>query len=459
MQANRIQTGGMRTFFLVWFGQLISRVGSELTWFALGVWIYEQTGSVTLFSVGLLSYVLPRVLISPIIGPLIDRWDRRWIMILSDAGAGVTTLILWLLAASGGLQVWHIYVMSVFNSIFNTIQWPAYSASTTMLVPKKQLGRAGGMVQIGRAVAELIAPAVAGAIYLTSGLKLVVLIDFATFAFAVTTLMLVRFPKPEITPAGEEARGTYLQESLYGWKYIANRVGLFSLLVYFAILNFLVAMFNPLLIPMMLEIGDADQVGIVLSVFGGGLLAGTLVMSAWGGPKRRVLGIIVPAGISGIALVLVGIKPSLLLIAIFGAIYLFLLPIVNASNQALWQTKVQPDVQGRVFASRSMLIQSTMPLGILIAGPLADRVFEPLLAEGGLLAASIGQFFGVGNGRGTGLLFALLGILVSLFSLGAYLYPKIRNLEDDIPDAIADGGIMAPTLGEISEVTEFDMHE
>ena len=152
---------GMRTFMIIWSGQLVSTIGSGLTSFALGVWIYQETGSTTLFALNLLAYTLPNLLLSPIAGALADRWDRRLLMILSDTGAGISTLIIAILAFTQNLEIWHIYLATAFNAGFSTFQWPAYSAATTLLVPKNQLGRAGGMLQVGEAVSQLITPAIA----------------------------------------------------------------------------------------------------------------------------------------------------------------------------------------------------------------------------------------------------------------------------------------------------------
>jgi len=231
---QRTAAGGLRIFSVIWSGQLVSTIGSGLTGFALGVWIYEQTGSVTLFALNMLAFALPNLLVAPLAGALADRWDRRIVMILSDSGAGLSTLAIALLMLTNQLEIWHIYVATAFSSAFSTFQWPAYSAATTLLVPKQHLGRAGGMTQIGEAASQLISPILAGALYVTAGLESIILIDFATFAFAIFTLLLVRFPRPETTAEGEAGKGSLLQEALYGWKYITVRAGLLGLLLYFA---------------------------------------------------------------------------------------------------------------------------------------------------------------------------------------------------------------------------------
>ncbi len=429
---------GMRTFIIVWAGQFVSIIGSGLTGFALGVWIYQETGSTTLFAINLLAYAVPSLVLSPIAGALVDRWDRRLLMILSDTGAGISTLMIAILAFTHHLEVWHIYLATAINSGCSTFQWPAYSAATTLLVPKDQLGRAAGMVQIGEAVSQLIAPAIAGAMLVATGLQGVILVDFITFLCAISTLAFVRFPKPAVTAEGEAGRGSIWQEAGYGWRYITARPGLLGLLVVFALSNFLFGLMSPLFPPMILEIADARVLGVLSSLMGAGMLVGTLVMSAWGGPKRRVHGVLAGMAVMGGFIMLFGIRPWIPLMAVAGFGAMLMSPIVNASSQALWQSKVAVDVQGRVFAVRRMIAWSVMPLAYVLAGPLADNVFNPLLVEGGALADSlIGLIFGVGAGRGIGLLIAVIGLLSIVVSLSGYLYPRTRLVEDELPDAVS----------------------
>ncbi len=426
----------MRIFFVIWTGQLVSTLGSGLTGFALGVWIYEETGSVTLFAMNMLAVIVPNLLVSPFAGALVDRWDRRWVMIMSDTGASLATMSIAILYLTGNLQVWNIILATAVNSAFTTFQWPAYSAVTTLLVPKKQLGRAAGMVQIGEAVSQLIAPAAAGALYVTIGLGAVILVDFTTYIFAVMTLLVVRVPKPGRSEAGDEGKGSLWKEALYGWTYISARAGLLGLLLIFAAINFISGMIMPLITPMILDMRTADMLGYLLSIAGVGMLVGTLVMSAWGGPKRRIHGVLGFLMLSGFFLSLLGVSPLIPVMAVAGFLLMFTMPIINGSSQAIWQSKVAPDVQGRVFSVRRMIATSMTPLAYLIAGPLADRVFRPLLLEGGVLADGVGQLIGVGPGRGTGFMFIVLGAVSVLVAGAGYLSPHVRNIEDELPDAI-----------------------
>jgi DHA3 family macrolide efflux protein-like MFS transporter len=426
----------MRTFLIIWCGQLVSTLGSGLTGFALGVWVYETTGSATLFAINMVVWVLPSVALSPVVGVVTDRSDRRRVMLLSDSGAGLSSLGVALLLLTGDLQVWHVYVAGFFNSAFSTFQWPAYAATTSLLVPKEHLGRAAGMTQIGEAISQLATPALAGALFVSAGLKAILLIDVLTYLVAVATLAAVRFPRLEASAEGGAGRGSFRSEALYGWTYIRRRSGLLGLLVVFATLNFLVSTAMALYTPLLLELTTPDRLGYVNSVGGLGMLAGTLLMSTWGGPRRRIFGIFAAETLVGVTTTLFGLGLSLPLIALNNFWFLLAMPVSNGCSQAIWQTKVAPGVQGRVFAIRRMIAFSIMPIAYALAGPLAEGVFEPAMARGGALAPLFGPLVGVGPGRGIALIFVLAGTLYSVLALSILLHPRIRRVELELPDAV-----------------------
>ena len=435
MTQKRI-SNGMTIFLIIWLGQFVSLMGSGLTNFALGVWVFERTGSITQFALIGLFTVLPRIILSPLIGPLVDRWDRRWAMISGDIGAGFSTFVIVLLLMVNRLEIWHIYLVAGISSAFGTVQWPAFMATTTLLVSKKNLGRANGMVQFGQAASEILAPALAGTLLLTIQLQGVILIDFATFLFAVISLMLVRLPKPT-TPISEKfEKSSWWREISYGWEYITARPGLFGLLMFLAAVNFLWGMVGALITPMILSFTSSDILGLIIAVAGGGMLTGSLVMGIWGGPQRRIYGVLNFELLSGVCFLLMGLRPSFWPVAVgaFGAH--FTIAIVYGSNQAIWQSKVAPDVQGRVFATQQMMARAATPLAYLLAGPLAERFFEPLLATDGLLSGSVGQLIGLGAGRGIALLFIVMGVLKMTVSLAGYLNPRIRHVEEELPDVV-----------------------
>ncbi len=429
---------GMLTFTIVWVGQLISTLGSGLTSFALGIWIYQETGSPTLFVINILVWTLPNVLISPVVGVISDRWDRRLVMMMGDTGAGLSTLFVVMVLFLGDLQIWHIYLATAINSTFGAFQWPAFSAATSTLVPKKHLGRAAGMSQIGDAVSHFATPAIAGALYVSLGMKFILTVDLVTYLAALGTLMAVRFPRPRSTEAGESQKESFWGEALFGWKYIRARPGLLGLLTVFASLNFLWSLTFPLLVPMLLDMTTPDMVGYVQSIGGLGMLISTLVMSAWGGPKRRILGIFWAEALSGVAGIFLGLRPSLSMIsaAMFGMH--LILPTSNANSQAIWQSKVAQDVQGRVFAIRRMIAFSIEPIAVILAGPLAERVFEPQMMPGGGLASIFGDLLGTGPGRGIGLMFALSGFVYVLIAMVILLHPRIRRVEVELEDVVGE---------------------
>ncbi len=428
---------GLASFALVWAGQLVSLLGSGLTGFALGIWIYQETGSVTRFMLIFLTNTLPGILLAPIAGTLIDRWDRRWAMILSDSGSALSTLALAALFFSGRLELWHIYVCTAFASLCHAFQWPAYSAAITLIVPKKHLGRAGGMTELSEAVAQLAAPVLGGVLLGVIGIKGILLIDFATFCCALVTLLIVRMPRPEATAEDKAARGSLLREAAYGWRYIRERPGLLGLLLFSIFLRFRVGIVNVLATPLVLAFTTPAVLGTVLSIGGSGMVVGSLFMMAWGGPRRQMNAILGFYALSGLALFAAGLRPSVVLFAGAAFVYFFCVPVSSSCEQALWQRKVDPAVQGRVFAIRRLVGWSALPLAYLAAGPLADRVFEPALRQGGALAGSLAaDVLGVGPGRGIALLFVLTGLFSLLLVLVGLLFPRLRRLEEELPDIV-----------------------
>jgi DHA3 family macrolide efflux protein-like MFS transporter len=429
---------GMHTFLLIWLGQLISILGSGLSSFALGVWIYQQTGQATPFALTILFGNLPRLLMMPLAGSLADRWNRRIIMILSDTGAALGSAALAFLVFFGSLQVWHIYLIVFFSSIFSAFQEPAYMASITMLVSKKDFARANGMVQTGQAISSVVTPLLAGILFVMIGLQGLILIDLATFFIAVIPLLIVRIPQPVLSDAGDGQKKTALKDFALGWNFIRTRGGLLGLLMYYAMVNFLLNFATVLIFPLILSVHSAAVLGSVQTTMGAGMLAGGILMSVWGGPKTRripkVIGYIALA-VSGLILAGWGTHPFFPGAGFF--IMLFFIPIAAGTSMAIWQSKVPADLQGRVFSVRALISQSMMPLAFLTSGPLADSIFEPLMRNGGALAKTfLGSLLGTGPGRGIGLMFVLAGLTAVIVSGLAYMNKNIREIETELPDRI-----------------------
>ncbi|WP_375511204.1 MFS transporter [uncultured Nostoc sp.] len=426
----------MRIFILIWLGQLVSFIGSGLTDFALGVWVYQRTGSATQLALISLSSTLPLIVCSAVAGTLVDRWNRRWVMILSDCGAGLITGVLVLFMVVGRLEIWQMYLATAISSCFRAFQWPAYTASITLLVPKKHLDRANGMIQFAEAATLLISPVLGSVLLLIIQLQGIFLLDFATFVFSLITLLLVRFPNLKTTDANQAGNNSLLRDVIYGWGYINARPGLRSLLIFFATANFLFGIEGVLVKPLVLSFASSTVLGIIQSIGGIGMLLGSLGISTLGGPKRRINTIFVFMLLSGLCTLFSGVRASVALLILTNFLSFFGQPIINTSIQVIFQKKVAPEVQGRVFAIRRMIAWSTVPLAYLVGGWLAEKVFEPLMVPNGFLAATIGQIIGVGSGHGIGLLFIVVGTLLILVTIAAYQYPPLRLVEDELPDVI-----------------------
>ncbi len=428
--------GALRTFVVLWFGQLVSLIGSGITRFALGVWVYEKTGSATQFALIAVSVSLPGLLVAPFAGALVDRWDRRRVMLAADLGAGLGTLLIALLYWSDALEIWHIYFVVASGSVMSSFQMPAYIAATTLLVPRRHFSRSSGMIQLGQASAGVVAAPVAGALFTVIGLGGIILIDVATFLFAVATLLFLRVPTPTTSTAGRQARGSLWQEAAYGWGFIRKRAGLFGLLTYFALLNLAFSIAVVLVVPLVRSFTSVAILGVVLAIQSAGQVTGSLALTVTGGPRGRIRGILVCGWLIGLAMLLVGMRPEPLWVAAGLFLMMFCFAFMNGCSQAIWQSKVPPDVQGRVFAIRRLIAQVTTPIGFLLAGPLADVVFKPLLVDGGALAPTVGRFFGVGPGRGIALIYVCLAVAGTISTIWAASKPRLRHLEDELPDAI-----------------------
>jgi DHA3 family macrolide efflux protein-like MFS transporter len=428
---------GFRTFLVIWGGQVVSIFGSGLTSFALGVWVFERTGKATQFALMGFFSSLPAILLSPLAGVLVDRWDRRWSMILSDSGSALMTLLLATLLLTDRLQLSYLYGALAIASLFAAFQWPAYWATTSLLLPKEQLGRASGFDQFGQAASQLLAPAAAGLLVVAIRVEGVMLVDLMTYLVALATLLMVRVPRPvPLAGAAAGKAGSLLAQAKVGLRFIGDRPGLRYLLLYLAMINLLAGFNMALATPLVLSVWSAAELGAVLSVSSAGLLAGSFAMGIHGGPRRRMTGVLGFGFLYGLGFVLIGFGNSVPAIAAASFLLMFCVPVINGCSQALWQTKVPPGMQGRVFAVRRMIAQGTLPLAFLLAGPLADSLFQPLMAEGGPLAATAGRVLGAGDGRGIGLLYVVLGTLALGAGGAAALSHRFQHLEDELPDHV-----------------------
>ena len=428
---------GMKGFAVVWIGQFISLLGTAMTTFALTLWAYETTGKATPLALIGFFFLLPMVVLGPFIGVVVDRSNRKLMLMVSDLAAAAITLIVLGLHAAGRLEMWHLYLTSFLAGAFQGFQWPACSVVVTLMLPKDQYARASGMLEMGSNASYVLGPLAAGALIGPLGLEGILVIDLLTAALAVAALTFVNIPQPAFPDGPKDPEEKWVQQILFGFRYIFARRSLLGLQTVFLGANFFSGLSFAVLAPMILARTGNDELvyGTVLSAGAFGGVIGGLAMGAWGGSRRRIHGVLLGwfcSGILGDLVLGIGRSASVWMIGAFLGV--FFSPMINGCNQAIWQAKVPPHIQGRVFTVRQFIAFSVLPLASLAAGPLSDHVLEPAMAAGGFLEPLFGWLVGSGAGAGMALLCAVSGILAALTGLAGYLSPMIRHVESILPD-------------------------
>ncbi len=428
---------GLRGFVLIWVGQVFSMVGSQMTHFAMGIWAWEKTGQATpLAMVGFFSFA-PLIVFTPIAGVLVDRWNRKLVMALSDIGAGIVTITIFILLLTDNLEIWHLYITGAVGGIFGAFQWPAYSAAITLLVEKKHYARTSGMISMAESGTGIFAPILAGILLPLIDVTGIIVIDLVTLVIALLFLLMVFIPEPT-NKVRDENSGAFFRELIYGFRYVLDRSSLLNLQLVFFFGNLFSSIAFTLFTPMILAStsGDSTVLGGVQSAGAVGGLVGGLALTAWGGPKKKIHGVLlgwILFGAFGLGLMGLGRVTPIWLAASF--LGMLVNPMLNGSNQAIWQAKVVPEVQGRVFSVRRLIAQITAPISMAVAGPLADDVFEPAMTnQDHWLGQLLGPIFGNEPGSGMSLLIFLSSILVVCVGIGAYQNPLIRDVEKIVPD-------------------------
>lgn len=426
--------GGMKTFLWIWFGQLVSMLGTGMTRFALMIWAYQQTRSATTLALlGFFSY-LPFILISPFAGVLVDRLNRKMVMLFSDLFAALQTVLLLSLYLTGGLQIWHLYLVEGLTGAMEAFQMPAYAASISLLVNKDQYSRANGLMSLAANGSRVFAPLLAGLVLTLLGLPGVMTVDLLTFTVALVTLLAARIPNPP-RQTGMEARANWRSELFFGARFIFKHPGLRGLMLVFLAINLMAALTYYSILPAMILARSGSRQMVLSSVqsaLGIGGVVGGLAVSAWPGPKNRARGVLVSLALSflmGDLLLGSGQSPAAWIAAAFLAA--FFIPFIVSWAQAIWQSQVPLEMQGRVFSSKDMLQTAVMPVGFLLGGLLADRLFEPAMQVGGVLEPLFSPLVGSGPGAGMGVMFLFTGTFGCLLSLSGFLSPALRNLEND----------------------------
>lgn len=418
---------GLRDFLTIWAGQLISSTGSRMSSFALGIWILRTTGSTAHFAMTFVAMTIPALLVSMVAGALVDRWDRRQTLIACGLLSAVVTFALAGLSAAGHLKLWQIYLVVGVGSLFDAFRVPAFAASIPLLATREQLPRVNGMAQSGNAIAEIIGPLLAGALISYISLYGILTLDAVSFLVGVAALVVSRIPP---VSASRQNRPGLLREAVIGWRYVHERPGLMGLLAIYGSNNFLFSVARVVIAPLLLSFTSPARLGMQYAISGSGLLLGGVAMTVWGGPRKRVNGVLIFSALAGVCAVAHGLRPSFTLIAVAGFVLFLMLPVIAASSSSLWQAKVPAGLQGRCFAMQRAVFYASTLLGYFLAGSASEHVFEPLLAKGGPLAGSVGLIIGVGPGRGLGLMFITLGTVMTLVAITAYSVPAIRQIDE-----------------------------
>ena len=427
---------GMTAFIIVWLGQIVSQIGSAMTAFGISIWLFQQTGQATTLTWAMVAFMGPATLLSPIAGTIVDRGNRKLILIASDLVSGVTTIVMLFLLLNGDLQIWHIYLLNFVNGSFSSLQWPAFSAAITMMVDKEQYARTSGLMQLGNSASNIFAPAAAATFLSLFGLQGILIFDIVTFSVAVLAILPVFVPQPPVSAESQSSQGSFWAETKYGFTYILERRSLLGLQLVFMGINLFGNLSYALMIPMILArtanneiaLGSVQTVGAIGGVVGG------LLLGVWGGPKKRTHGVLGGMILSGLSAMLLGVVSTVILWAVAAFCMSFFLPFVNGSNQAIWQSKVPPDLQGRVFSVRRTIAQFLGPVSTAAAGPLADNIFEPAMREGGSLVNQFSWLVGSGIGAGMGLMIVFGGAASVVVALIGYTSATVRDAESLLPD-------------------------
>lgn len=429
-----------RDFFFVWIGQLLSRTGAGMTGFGLGVWLFERTGSVLDFSGVILFGTLPGLLMTPWAGSIADRYDRRTIIIGTESLVAVCIAMIGCLLWFERFAVWHLYAIQAVISVSMAFEEPAAYASISNLVSKNQFGRASGMFAVSSAVPQLIAPLMAGTFMSIIGLEGIIALDLT--ALIISLLLLCGVTFPPLSRTGENtfsSSASGLQRTMNdivnSLTFLKERPALALLYGYMTLAAFLTGMVAVLVTPLVLSIHSASILAVVMTSAAAGALTGGLAVSVGGGPSRWTTLALILNLFEGLAIALAGVLTSVLGLCLCAFSVMLCSTMFSTCVESLSRRKVPLERQGRVFALRQLITLASTPLSAVIGGALVQYVFEPALLERGMWFGALGDWFGTGLGRGTGLFFLVIGVLGMLVSLLSMTHRRLHRLEQDVPDA------------------------
>ncbi len=413
-------------FLVLWSGELISAIGSGLTSFGLGVYVFQLTGKASATALITLLAFLPSILLGPFAGVLADRYDRRLMMILGDSLSALGLVFILICMLTGEVRIWQICIGVIISSVFSSLLDPAYKATITDLLTEDQYSKASGLVQMAGSSKYLISPIVAGFLLSVADIKLLLIIDICTFFITVTATMIVRKGLHSVRAQNTNSFGREFKE---GWQAVIKKKGVLLLVVLTSILTFFVGFIQLLSTPMLLAFSDVSMLGTAETICAFGMLVSSIIIGFVPMKHGYVKILSVSLILTGFSMVAFGFREDIILICISGFLFFATLPFANTCIDVLIRTSIGNSLQGRAWALIGMISQLGYIAAYATSGLLADYIFVPMLLKGGSLENSVGRLIGTGGGRGIGFLIMIAGSLLSVTAVILYQIKSIRELE------------------------------
>lgn len=415
-----------RRFLILWLGEFISAIGSGLTAFGLGIYVFQKTGKASAMALVILLGFMPSILLSTVAGVFADRYDRKLLMVLGNSLSVVGIVFILVCMFKGEAQLWQIYVGVTITSIFSSLLDPAYKATITDLLTEEQYTKASGLVQVAGAARFLVSPIIAGFLLTVSNIKLLLIIDICTFLVSVASTLAVRGGK---LPKKSQQAKSFISEFKDGWYAVSGNRGVLVLVLMSSVLTFCLGFIETLSIPMILAFTSSSVVGTIETIVALGMLVSSVAIGFIPIKKGYVKLLSISLFCEGIFMAAFGLRENIVLICIAGFLFFAMMPFANVSLDFLVRTNIENQLQGRAWAIIGLISQLGSVIAYIASGILADYVFTPLLVNGGALADSVGTIIGTGRGRGTGFLIIIAGIMLSFTSAILYNLKSIKNLE------------------------------
>lgn len=415
------------SFMLLWSGELISAIGSGITSFGLGVYVFNVTGKASAMTLVTLLAFLPSLLLSAFAGVLADRYDRRLLMIIGDSFSAIGLVYILVCMLFGDVGLWQICVGVTISSVFSSLMEPSYKATVTDLLTPDEYAKASGMVQAAGSAKYLISPIIAGALLAVSDIKLLLIIDICTFFVTVTTTLVVR---NGLAAKPSQKHDSFLTEFKIGWAALNAKRGVMVLVILASIITFFIGFIQTLSTPMFLAFTNTSTLGIAETICASGMLATSILIGVLAIKKGYVKMLAISLFGAGLFMGVFGLRENVVLICVSGFLFFAMMPFANTALDVLVRNNIENSVQGRAWGLIGVISQLGYVAAYALSGVLADYVFTPMLVEDGVLADSVGKFFGTGVGRGTGLLISLAGVMLAVCAIVVICAKSVRKLEN-----------------------------